>query len=97
MVALAPMMLLGNFVDQRVQGRRKHTTSVSSFEAELARLDAASHARGSRATGARSALPGAGRLHDRREALLNDLVWSRRPEHPEFLQVRLGTGSRSPR
>lgn len=96
MVALAPIMLLGNYVDQRVQGRRKHTTSLGAFDAELAQVEAdldESHAQERRQLqalypGLETCMKGV--------TLLNDLVWSRRPEHPEFLQVRLGTGSITP-
>ena len=96
MVALGPVMLLGNYVDQRVQSRRKHATSLGAFDAELAQVEAdlaESHAR------ERTQLQA---LHPSLETcmkgvtLLNDLVWSRRPEHPEFLQVRLGTGAIAP-
>ena len=92
-VALSPVIMVGNFLGQRVQTKRRHRDAVLSFETDLRQaetdLDAA-HAAD------REALED---LHpsvaDCVNAVhhLDDKMWSRRPEHPEFLQLRLGLGA----
>jgi S-DNA-T family DNA segregation ATPase FtsK/SpoIIIE len=95
-VALSPIIMLGTYIDQRVRGRQRYRTEVRNFDENLDR--------------ARTDLEKAHEL-DRHRLLatypsvedawnsavrLGPVLWWRRPEHPEFLQVRLGLGEVPP-
>ncbi len=95
-VALSPIIMLGTYVDQKVRGRQRYRTDVRNFELNLSRV--------------RTDLERA-HERDRRDLLaihpsvedawnsavrLGPVLWWRRPEHPEFLQVRLGLGDITP-
>ncbi|MEI2778232.1 MAG: FtsK/SpoIIIE domain-containing protein [Tetrasphaera sp.] len=91
-VAMSPMLMLGNYLAQRNQSAARHRAAVAAFTAELRSIEdelSASHATD------REALE---RLHPPVADCLahahsrGELLWSRRPEHREFLQVRLGVG-----
>ncbi|WP_427870151.1 FtsK/SpoIIIE domain-containing protein [Leucobacter luti] len=89
-VALSPLMLLGSWFDGRATRRRAHRASQREFARALraaerqlaARADAERTARAAEAPGAQelAALPASGGAR----------LWSRRREHGQFLQVRLG-------
>lgn len=95
-VALSPILMLGNWLGQRSESKRKAKAAAEGFRAQLQAADA-------RLTDLHD-------LERRQlEALhptvaecveaighLGDALWSRRPEHPEFLHVRLGTGAIAP-
>ena len=95
-VALSPLLMLGNWLGQRAETKRKARAAAEDFRTQLEAADAR--------------LADLHDLERRQlEALhptvaecvdvinrLGDALWSRRPEHPEFLQVRLGTGSVRP-
>lgn len=94
-VALSPMMMVGNYLMGRRRVARQRDSATGTFEAQLAELEAklaaeVPHERAVRdqeAPSVRYALAAA-------EAG-DPLLWTRRPEHWQFLQVRWGTG-RSP-
>lgn len=96
-VALSPVIMIGNWIDQRVRGKRayKHEVKVFSEALEQAGKDlAAAHERERAARLAQ--YPSTEQVLD--DALvMGPMLWSRRPEHPEFLQLRLGLGSDVPR
>lgn len=91
-VFFSPLMMIGSWADQRMDTRRRQRIADLAYDERLAAIDRQL----------------AGVLAEQRERLRNahptvtecvdqigrlgDLVWSRRPEHPEFLQVRLGEG-----
>jgi S-DNA-T family DNA segregation ATPase FtsK/SpoIIIE len=92
-VALSPILMVGNWIDQRYRGARMLRAATQAFEADLAEVQTRL---GDLGTSDREA------LHElyppvadcvRAALSRTDLLWSRRPEHPEFLQIRLGTGS----
>ncbi|MDR0416092.1 MAG: FHA domain-containing protein, partial [Propionibacteriaceae bacterium] len=95
-VALSPILMVGAYIDQRLRARRQLRADVKAFQADLAfvrgQLDAVWE-------GDRDVLL---RLYPSVEetcasaAALGRLLWCRRPEHPEFLQVRLGLGGIPP-
>lgn len=95
-VLLSPVIMIGNFIDQRIRGRQKHQSEIASFDSGVSRLRrelTAAHERDRRTLLAiypsvQECWEQAGRLAS--------LLWSRRPEHPSFLQVRLGLGSIPP-
>lgn len=95
-VALSPVIMIGNYLGNRIDARRRERSALAAFESGLAE-------------GEKRIRLLLGRELERREALypsvrtcveaafgLGPLLWSRRPEHPEFLHVRLGTGSIHP-
>ena len=91
-VALSPLLMLSSYFDQRLQGKRKLARQVEQYDAALVSLEAdmtVLH------DDDRAALLS---LHPKLDECLvaaerrTDLLWSRRPEHPEFLALRLGTG-----
>jgi len=94
-VALSPMMMVGNYLMGRRRVARQRDSAIGRFEAQLAALEAklaaeVPHERAVRdqeAPSVRYALAAA-------EAG-DPLLWTRRPEHWQFLHVRWGTG-RSP-
>ncbi|MDO5681788.1 MAG: FtsK/SpoIIIE domain-containing protein [Propionibacteriaceae bacterium] len=91
-VALSPLLMLGNWFSQRSDAKAKAKQQRAAFVAALGtveeELDAALTAERDQAVA----------LHPSVDemtasiATMNELLWSRRPEHPEFLQVRLGLG-----
>jgi S-DNA-T family DNA segregation ATPase FtsK/SpoIIIE len=95
-VALSPVLMLGTYIDQRVRAGQKYKQDVANFTDNLARV--------------RTDLERA-HEHDRQDLLtiypsvedswngavrLGPVLWWRRPEHPEFLQLRLGLGNIPP-
>lgn len=91
-VGMSPVLMAGNYVAQRSHAASRHKNAVENFAGELDALEAdldAAH------VADRAALQ---RMHPALTACLADahdrgeLLWSRRPEHREFLQVRLGSG-----
>ena len=96
-VALSPLIMIGTWVDQRIRRRRmlKHSTGVFMTALAKARSDIkAAHARERVARLAQ--YPSTEEVLTDAESL-GPRLWSRRPEHPEFLQLRLGIGSEVPR
>lgn len=91
-VGLSPILMIGNWIDQRHRTTKAAKGARAAFDADLeeaqGELQATNEAD-------RRALE---ELHPPLEACVHagtqrtDLLWSRRPEHPEFLQVRLGVG-----
>lgn len=92
-VAMSPILMLGSFFAQRRQSHMRHKAAIEGFEAGIAHIEsdmstAHKHDRvrlQALHPPVAECLVGANRL--------GDLLWSRRPEHPEFLQVRLGEGA----
>lgn len=91
-VAMAPLMMLGNVIGQRTQQSKKLKHEIETFEEQIDQLE-------------RSLVAEAAVERDRRrdeapstatvfaEAMrLGPLLWTRRPEHWNFLGLRLGVG-----
>ena len=92
-VALSPIIMAGTFVDQLIRSKRQYRQEVENFRANLVRVRQdleRSHER-DRANmltiypSVEDAWNSAVRL--------GPVLWWRRPEHPEFLQIRLGLGA----
>ncbi|WP_165356856.1 FtsK/SpoIIIE domain-containing protein [Nocardioides zhouii] len=95
-VALSPLLMIGSYLDQRRQSRKKLAAVRASYDASLARLDEEMASRHERDRVALEELyPTLGRCVEA-AGRRTDVLWSRRPEHPEFLSVRLGTGDVTP-
>lgn len=95
-IALSPLLMLGNWLDQRREQKRRRRRAADAYLEQLARADARLLALHKLEREQLEALHPT--VSDCVEAAdgLGDLLWSRRPEHPEFLQVRLGTGPVKP-
>ncbi len=93
MLGLAPIIMAGTWVSQIVQSRSKLKRATKKFEEQLGRLEATlaeerereRTVRDAEAPTAEALLADASRLGPR--------LWSRRPEHWSFLNLRLGTGT----
>ncbi|BDZ41253.1 cell division protein FtsK [Paraoerskovia sediminicola] len=92
-IALSPMMLIGNFFMQKKAKKRRLEKDVRIFDERLEAL----HTKLARERGTERSV----RLREApaiplvyAEAMRRGpLLWTRRPEHWSFLNVRLGTGS----
>jgi S-DNA-T family DNA segregation ATPase FtsK/SpoIIIE len=92
-LALAPLLMIGTFVTQLTQQRRKRKAAIAKFDEQLDHLNASLEAQVpvERAVRLQEA-PSTEELL----AVARDLgpgLWSRRPEHWSFLNIRLGTGT----
>ncbi|MCF6378473.1 FHA domain-containing protein [Nocardioides KLBMP 9356] len=95
-VALSPLLMIGSYLDQRRQSRKKLEAVRASYEASLDRLDEELAGRHEQDRLSLEELhPTLARCVDAADRR-TDVLWSRRPEHPEFLSVRLGTGDVAP-
>lgn len=91
-VAMSPLMMLGNFVGQRTQQGKKLRLEIDTFEAQLEELEE-TLARETTVERARrhAEAPAVATVYE--EAMrLGPLLWTRRPEHWNFLALRLGVG-----
>jgi len=91
-VALSPLLMVGNFVTQRTQTTRKRKTEIARFEGQLSRLT--EHMAGERERELAARLreaPSSGQVLDEAHRR-GPMMWTRRPEHWSFLNVRLGLG-----
>lgn len=95
-VALSPLLMLGNWWGQRAEAKRKQKRASEEFTRQLGQADEqlfAAHAL------ERAQLEA---LHPSVTECMEQInrvgpaLWSRRPEHPEFLQLRLGIGDIPP-
>lgn len=91
-VAMTPLMIVGNYMMNSRTRQRRHDASVELFGRQLAALDTdmvrelgiEHHVRNIEA-------PTLAEVAQHASARAN-LLWTRRPEHWSFLQIRLGTG-----
>ncbi len=91
-VALSPLLMIGTWASQAIQNRKQKRRAREAFLAELEAMD---ETLGGLGDAQRSQLEGM--FPSLAECVasvgtLDDKVWSRRPEHPEFLSLRLGIG-----
>ncbi len=91
-VGLSPLMLIGNVLEGRINGKKDFKEECKQFRADLAGLD--------EELGAALEVERRGRLAENPATAdvvqavrsAEQLVWTRRPEHAEFLELRLGVG-----
>lgn len=92
-IALSPLLMVGSYIDNRLQNRRQWKRAVEQFDAsiaavseDIARLHAEERAgRQGEAPTVAEVLEGV--------ATRSPLMWTRRPEHDAFLSARLGLGA----
>jgi S-DNA-T family DNA segregation ATPase FtsK/SpoIIIE len=96
-IALSPLIMLGTYIDNRVQGRRRGRDDRTRFDAAMdstrGQLERAREAE-------REARLGESPSTDQiREAVASrsPMLWTRKPEHSTFLEVRLGCGEQPSR
>ncbi|GAB3618683.1 FtsK/SpoIIIE domain-containing protein [Okibacterium endophyticum] len=90
MIAASPMMMFGNFISQRTNLGQRLKKEVASFEEQFERLEERLyHAHPQEQEVRQNEVPAVAVVFD--EAMrLGPMLWTRRPEHWNFLAVRLG-------
>lgn len=91
MAAASPMMMFGNFISQKTNIGQRLRKESQVFEEQFERLEEKLyHARPREREVRQNEVPAVAVVFD--EAMrLGPLLWTRRPEHWNFLSVRLGT------
>ena len=91
-VALSPLMMIGNVIEQRLFGKRNHKRAVALFRERLAALETSLAANQPEEIAARCREhPSAGEVAAA-AAGFDPLLWTRRPDRHGFLTARLGLG-----
>lgn len=91
-IALSPLLMIGMYFDARNQSKKKHLRDVQRFADSLRVLaETLTNTQQVERAVRRGETPS---LSEVVEAIhrLGPLLWTHRPEHPEFLTVRLGLG-----
>ncbi len=92
-VAMMPLMVIGNYLDRKVTGRREHRAAVEQFGQSVELMRSELETERERERTAR--LEESPAVQDLRSAALalEPLLWTRRPEHDSYLDLRLGLGT----
>lgn len=93
MVAFSPVMMIGSWIDGRIGGRRKLIRETGRFERELRGEQTELVALREQEIRVRAAETPT--TEEVRVAIeqRDELLWTRRPEHRSFLEVRFGDGT----
>lgn len=92
-VAMSPLLMLGNYVGNVVDSRRKFKLALANFREAMDAVEAEIiEARVHELRQLHKLFPSVSECVNA-AANRDTHLWCRRPEHPEFMQVRLGTGS----
>ncbi|AWB87218.1 FtsK/SpoIIIE domain-containing protein [Mycetocola zhujimingii] len=96
-VALSPIMIIGNFVMQKQRDKRKLKKQIKKFEARLEALNLEMEKE--RPTERELRLGESPSTQEAYEQAMRrgPVLWTRRPEHWSFLNVRLGVGTMTSR
>ncbi|GAA5212114.1 FtsK/SpoIIIE domain-containing protein [Microbacterium kyungheense] len=91
-IALSPLIMLAAWLDQVLSARSQYKRDVQRFEASLEHFETLMEREQGEERAVRIAEVPA--LADALSSLSSwgDLTWTHRPEHPQFLTARLGTG-----
>jgi S-DNA-T family DNA segregation ATPase FtsK/SpoIIIE len=96
-IALSPVIMLGTWIENRAQNRRKLRDEVARFAGSLEATRAALLLDQDREIAARTAeSPSVAQVCEAIRSR-SPLLWTRKPEHTTFLEIRLGTGTQSSR
>ncbi len=91
-IALSPIIMIGTWVDNRIQNRRKARDGMARFAASMEASRAALTTATERERAARLAeSPSTTDVLDAVRAR-SPVLWTRKPEHTTFLEVRFGLG-----
>lgn len=96
-LALSPLMLVGNHFEQKRNAKADLEEAIEHFRSALARIVARAHATQDHERERRGAEhPSTSEIV---EAVTSrgELVWTRRPEHDRFMELRLGMGTQPSR
>lgn len=92
LVVMTPLMALGNFINQRKQSDNKQNHELQLFERTFEDLEESFYRGKPEEERARNEeVPPVAEVFEH-AMRLGPLLWTRRPEHWNFLAVRLGTG-----
>ncbi|MFT4287306.1 FtsK/SpoIIIE domain-containing protein [Nocardioides sp.] len=92
-VAMAPMMMAGNYLNTKRRTKRQFNGELARFEAQLDGLEGTlAAAIPAEAAVRRAEAPAVAEIY-RAGLDRGSLLWTRRPEHWSFLSVRLGTAT----
>lgn len=91
-VALSPLLMIGTWASQAIQTRKQKRLAREEFAAELEAIDQTLGRSGDLQRAQLEAMYPSLAECVASVGTLDDKVWSRRPEHPEFLCLRLGVG-----
>ncbi len=92
LVGLSPLIMLGSWLDGRIGAKHDHARAMSDYHKGMERLEAVIVADQRREADTRNReVPGP---ESTGHAVVNctDLLWTRRPEHSTFFELRVGTG-----
>lgn len=91
-IALSPILLLGSYIDNRIQTKRQWKQARADFESGIHSIEEEIDSEHDRErTGRLSEAPSAADVISGALAR-GPLLWTRRPEHDAFLSLRLGVG-----
>jgi DNA segregation ATPase FtsK/SpoIIIE, S-DNA-T family len=92
-IALSPLLLVATFIDNLIQGRKQWKQAKQQFEESVAAIEAdVDRLHDEERIGRLAEAPSVASVVAE-GAAFHPLLWTRRPEHEAFLQVRLGLGS----
>ncbi|MEF9981848.1 MAG: FtsK/SpoIIIE domain-containing protein [Glutamicibacter sp.] len=92
-VLVSPLMMLGNLIGQRTQNNNKLRLEIETFERQFEVLeDGLLAGEEAERSHRRSEAPATATVFEQAESL-GQLLWTRRPEHWNFLSLRLGSGT----
>ncbi|GAA5212424.1 FtsK/SpoIIIE domain-containing protein [Microbacterium kyungheense] len=92
-VVMAPLMMLGNFIGQRTQQGKKLELEIETFETQIDELEQSLEEEERLERERRRAeAPATATIYENAMSL-GPLLWTRRPEHWNFLGLRLGVGT----
>lgn len=91
-MALSPVLLVAGFIDNRIQNKKQWKTARGDFESSIVALEGGiDNAHADERAGRLSEAPSVADVVEE-GAAYRALLWTRRPEHDSFLDVRLGRG-----
>lgn len=96
-IALSPVIMIGTWIDQRVQVKRRKRDERQRFEDSLADARTRLAEERSREVDARIAESPAPAVVTAAMRTRSELLWTRKPEHTTFLEVRFGAGTQPSR
>ena len=92
LVFMSPLMMLGNFIGQRAQSGKKLKREIDTFEKQIEKLEDDLVSQVAVEKERRHAEAPATAAVYEQAMRLGGMLWTRRPEHWNFLAIRLGVG-----
>src|SRR5690606_753471 len=92
-MAMMPLMVVGNYIDKRTTGKREYRAAIEQFRESVDHMRAELETERERERVTR--LGESPAVQDVRTSALalEPLLWTRRPEHDAYLELRLGLGT----